>query len=243
MRKVFFVMLLATALGFSTLSQADPPAKPGNSGLPACLAKVDQQEKKIADQQEKIENLQEKIKNLKAKLDAMKNYAPVARTGQTHTERLGDDGNLQKGVEWPFPRFTDKNDGTITDNLTKLVWLKDTNCFGTEDWYGALISSNTLKSGSCNLMDGSLEGDWRLPNRNELLSLADIEYPPPSVNGALPSGHPFLNLQTSEPYWTGSTSSYNSGSTAWSIFMSDGSVNQDHKGGIYNRVWPVRDSK
>jgi hypothetical protein len=52
--------------------------------------------------------------------------APVPKTGQTPTVPLdpapgGSDGNLQKGVAWPNPRFTDNGNGTVTDNLTNLV--------------------------------------------------------------------------------------------------------------------------
>ncbi|MCW9078616.1 MAG: hypothetical protein OQK74_05525, partial [Gammaproteobacteria bacterium] len=44
--------------------------------------------------------------------------APVAKTGQTSSWAPGDDGDLEKGVAWPSPRFTDNLDGTVTDNLT-----------------------------------------------------------------------------------------------------------------------------
>ena len=33
-------------------------------------------------------------------------------------------------MQSPSPRFTDNNDGTVTDNLTGLVWLKNANLFG-----------------------------------------------------------------------------------------------------------------
>ena len=42
----------------------------------------------------------------------------------------GEDGEIQAGTNWPSPRFTDTGDGTVTDNLTGLMWLKDGNCFG-----------------------------------------------------------------------------------------------------------------
>ena len=46
----------------------------------------------------------------------------------------GSDGDLQKGVAWPNPRFTDNANGTVTDNLTGLIWLKNANCFGRPVW-------------------------------------------------------------------------------------------------------------
>ena len=57
--------------------------------------------------------------------------APVPKSGQTSSNATGDDGDLQRGVAWPDPRFTDNGDGTVTDNLTGLIWLKNANCFGT----------------------------------------------------------------------------------------------------------------
>ncbi len=62
--------------------------------------------------------------------------APVPKTGQTTSYATGDDGILQKGVVWPIPRFKDNNNGTVTDNLTGLIWLKNANCFGVENLGG-----------------------------------------------------------------------------------------------------------
>ncbi len=42
-----------------------------------------------------------------------------------------DDGALQRGLVWTAAtRFTDNGDRTITDNITGLIWLQDTNCMG-----------------------------------------------------------------------------------------------------------------
>ena len=59
-------------------------------------------------------------------------YAPVPKTGQTTAYAAGDDGTLQKGVASPTPRFTDHGNGTVTDNLTGLIWTKDANAFGVK---------------------------------------------------------------------------------------------------------------
>ena len=47
--------------------------------------------------------------------------APVPKTGLTSSYLTGDDGDLQKGVPSPNPRFTNNGDGTVTDNLTGLM--------------------------------------------------------------------------------------------------------------------------
>lgn len=81
----------------------------------------------------------------------------------------------------PDSRFTDNKDGTVTDNLTKLVWLKNTNCFGMLDWHRAIEVVKIPAEGACGpdpdllLSDGSSAGDWRLPAMMELCTL--IDYP------------------------------------------------------------------
>jgi hypothetical protein len=67
-------------------------------------------------------------------------YAPVPKTGQTTSYASGDDGALQKGVAWPTPRFTDNSNGTVTDKLTGLIWMKDTQFFGLRNWTQARMS-------------------------------------------------------------------------------------------------------
>ncbi|MBF0632961.1 MAG: DUF1566 domain-containing protein [Magnetococcales bacterium] len=155
----------------------------------------------------------------------------VPRTGQTTSYAAGDDGALQKGVAWPNPRFTDNSNGTITDNLTGLIWLKNANCFNTQTWTNALASANALASGSCGLTDGSVAGNWRLPNRFELKSLIDYGH------GTLPTGHAFSGVQT-VGYWSGSTSASDT-SYAWYVDLGYGYV---YSGGKTNStyVWPVR---
>ncbi len=157
----------------------------------------------------------------------------IAKTGQTTSYAVGDDGELQKGTAWPSPRFTDNNNGTVTDNLTGLVWLKNANCFGTQTWANALTSANTLASGACGLTDSSSVGDWHLPNIVELESLVDAE----RFNPALPAGHPFTGVQ-SFVYWSSSTGAGSAGN-AWNVSMDYGYVDYYGKGnGFY--VWPVR---
>jgi hypothetical protein len=159
--------------------------------------------------------------------------ARVPKTGQTTSYGTGDDGDLEKGVAWPNPRFTDNGDGTVTDNLTGLIWLKNANCFGARNWATALSDANTLNSGECGLTDGSVEGDWRLPNVREQQSLIDYG----RSNLALPSGHPFTGVQ-SNYYWTSTPYAYYT-SFAWYVYLYDGYVDGDDETYAYD-VWPVR---
>jgi hypothetical protein len=160
--------------------------------------------------------------------------APVEKTGQTTSYATGDDGELERGVAWPNPRFTDNLDGTITDNLTGLIWLKDANCFGQRTWNEALTDCNGLASGSCGVTDSSSAGDWRLSNVKELFSLVDFE----NISPALPSGHPFNNVQ-SDYYWSSTSIAGNVSEHAWAVWMVAGTAAYDNKPNIHD-VWPVR---
>jgi uncharacterized repeat protein (TIGR01451 family) len=146
----------------------------------------------------------------------------------------GQDGDWQAGVTWPSPRFTDNGDGTVTDNLTGLIWLKNANCFGVQTWANALNAANTLNSGECGLSDGSAEGDWRLPNRKELRSLINYGQ---ADSATWLNGQGFINVQ-SVVYWSSSTYAFNTG-LAWIVYMWDGYVVADYKTPYYY-VWPVR---
>jgi hypothetical protein len=160
--------------------------------------------------------------------------SPVPKTGQTTQYGAGDDGDLQAGVAWPNPRFTDNGDGTVTDNLTGLVWLKDAKRFEREGWYTALNDCNSLADDGTSLTDGSQVGDWRLPNVRELQSLIDYgRYSP-----ALPQGHPFTNVQ-SEYYWTSNTS-LDGHYGGWYVDLQSGHVNFGYDKDDLHEVWPVR---
>jgi hypothetical protein len=76
-------------------------------------------------------------------------------------------------VQWPDPRFIDNSDGTVTDNLTGLIWVQEFPCLGVKTWYEAVSATNALAEGACGLADGSTSGDWRLPTVPELLSLTN----------------------------------------------------------------------
>jgi hypothetical protein len=171
------------------------------------------------------------------------NYAPVPKTGQTTSYSPGDDGELLKGVAWPNPRFTDNLDGTVTDNLTGLIWLKNANCFGLRTWNEGLSDCNGLASGSCGLTDGSIAGNWRLPNVFELRSLSDLKYWEPTLSnsegtGQWTHGDPFTNLLVNGYYWSSSTLAYGTG-YAWLVGMDTGYVGYSLKTSGYY-VWPVR---
>lgn len=157
----------------------------------------------------------------------------VQKTGQTISFAAADDGDLMKGRAWPNPRFTDHGNGTVTDHLTGLIWLRHANAFGRRNWSEALADCAELEDGVHGLRDGSAAGDWRLPNVRELQSLIDYgRYIP-----ALPLAHPFVG-ERYEGYWTSSTVADKT-SSAWRVSLGQGIVYHVHKGAAYY-VWPVR---
>ena len=144
---------------------------------------------------------------------AVGGLAPVEDTGQTTCWDInanpiscagtGMDGELQRGVAWPTPRFTDNGDGTVTDYLTGLTWLRDASCLGNQDWAEAFAQVAKLNAGDpfmCAYYTGTY-ADWRLPNIKELLSLIDYG----RVNPALPPDNHFENVDFTSIYWTSTT--------------------------------------
>lgn len=69
--------------------------------------------------------------------------------------------------------FTDNGNGTITDNLTQLIWQKAPNTTA-QTWEAALGYAENLNL--ANILD------WRLPNIKELQSLNDESLTNPSTN-------------------------------------------------------------
>jgi hypothetical protein len=161
----------------------------------------------------------------------------LPRTGQTVSYASGDDGSAIKGVAWPTNRFTDNGDGTINDALTGLIWLKDAACFTMLHWNEALTSAAQLGNGACGLTDGSVAGQWRMPNSTELESLVDVS----RSNPAISTGNPFVNIGAT--YWS-STTYRGVTSNAWVIRITDGRYINDSSGNdktsALNGLWAVK---
>jgi Protein of unknown function (DUF1566)/Divergent InlB B-repeat domain/Bacterial Ig-like domain (group 3) len=168
--------------------------------------------------------------------------AQVWQTGQTATYRgtsYDDDGARRTGVEWdPVTRFIDNTDGTVTDTLTSLMWLKDATKSGSLTWADALTYVANLNSNSYLGYT-----DWRLPNRKELRSLLDYS----QAGIPLPAGYPFK--VNSYEYWTSSRDNVHSnptvGNAFWFVAMNSGdswfsgTETFEPELGTY-QVWPVR---
>jgi hypothetical protein len=173
------------------------------------------------------------IADLNKLVEQLQNQALVPQTGQTTEYALGDDGDLQEGIPWPDSRFTDNDNGTVTDNLTGLVWMKDASVIGAQTWANACAACNGLKHGEGGLTDGSQAGDWRLPNVRELQSLVDYG----RYNPAFPEIHPFAGVVAGR-YWSSTTYALYT-PDAWLVNFYFGYVNHDGKS-LDFYVWCMR---
>jgi hypothetical protein len=138
--------------------------------------------------------------------------------------------------------FVDNGDGTVTDERTGLIWLKDTGCYEfQQNWDNAMLSAADLNDGECALTDGSEEGDWRLPSLEELQGIGTD--PPATWGSGTPTeawttpSVPFLNVRLGY-YWSSTNAGFPG--YAYSVSMSNGSsFEMNMLDNFY--VWPVRD--
>lgn len=88
----------------------------------------------------------------------------------------------------PTERFVDHDDGTVTDEVTMLMWLRcsagqawtEGRCEGTatlHDWHSAQAVVGDVNEGGKFFFN-----DWRIPSLRELASIAERECQDPRVN-------------------------------------------------------------
>lgn len=142
-----------------------------------------------------------------------------------------EDNPLLKNASSVTIRLTDNGNGTVTDKLTGLVWLKSPACFKPQSWDNAILAVSKLASGVCGLKDGSTPGQWRLPTVLELRSLVETDSPLKLVK------EPFPEVKL-EKYWTANTFAGNP-KNAWYVYTYQGSEDHDGRENDFN-VWPVR---
>jgi len=133
------------------------------------------------------------------------------------------------------PRFEDNGDGTLTDNLTGLIWLKNADCYTALNFTTSLQACNELEDGQCGLEDASIAGDWRLPNVVELESLIVNEGRSDSANWLIEQG--FTNVQSQ--YWS-STTFRGTRDEAWIVTMEGTVYKYDKRANVGIYHWPVR---
>lgn len=146
-------------------------------------------------------------------------------------------------------RFTDMGDGTVRDNQSGLFWLKNAGAFLEIAWEDAKEAAATLSSGEQGLTDNSVEGDWRLPTREEWEAFMCLDFPVDvgeksyalvnaASDGQWEEGDAFTGV-IRYYYWA---SEEYSAEKAWTAFMGRGGTYPSfkHYTKHYN-AWPVRD--
>ena len=168
----------------------------------------------------------------------------VLETGQATSFGPGSDGDLLKGVA---RSYTDNGDGTITDNVTGLMWEKksdDGSIHDEDDTYtwgdshspfamnGTMVTTflATLNAG------GGFAGhtDWRIPNRFELESLVNLGTVGPAVSNAFGTGCSAgctvttCSCTSSTSYWSSTTYQFIHDS-AWTVVFTIGTNSPNFK--------------
>ena len=164
---------------------------------------------------------------------------PPAPSAQTRARAAGPCGDKTK-------RYADCGNGTVTDTMTGLIWLKQATCLSATTWEEAKKAVAALKDGACMLTDGSSPGDWRLPTQMEweeaMKSALALGCTGPTLtndagNACLTAGPSSFTGVEADYYW----SSTPMGETGRVWF---GDLDHGHllNGNMTNslRVWPVR---
>jgi len=170
--------------------------------------------------------------------------AGLAVTGQTTcydaTEGVvidcagtGQDGELQRGAA---RSFTDNGDGTITDNVTGLMWekLSDDGSIHDGDNLYTWTDAVTTKVATLNATSFGGYTDWRLPNRVELGSLVNAATTRPATYSVFNTGCVAsctvltCNCTLRSRYWS-STTFAEGPQYAWSVTFEPGNVEWEAK--------------
>jgi len=152
-----------------------------------------------------------------------------------------------------FHRYVDCGNGTVTDTVTGLIWLKNWDCLPQNTWAAGNQAAAGLKNGDCLLTDNSSPGDWRLPTKDEWSATVARAN---ALGCALGTAHLMNDVGTAcygtgagssfagvapDIYWSSNANEIQPGGAAnvnlYSGDVSDGS--HDGKSRTF-RVWPVR---
>ncbi|HOR44560.1 MAG TPA: DUF1566 domain-containing protein, partial [Spirochaetota bacterium] len=99
----------------------------------------------------------------------------LPKTGQIESYNLtpgfGDDGDLEKGITWPIPRFHSNIEGTVIDNMTSLMWVNN-QIYAKKGWIPTLEYIN--ENMNTGIIDNYGFDDWTIPNAKEIETLSNF---------------------------------------------------------------------
>jgi hypothetical protein len=116
----------------------------------------------------------------------------------------------------------------VLDKETGLVWERSPDAAKTTTWFEARVACTARTTGN--------RKGWRLPSVHELASLVDPSVASPGPT--LPTGHPFLNVESG--YWSATTNAIFP-AVAWTVAFNNGnvdSISKDDSG--HTLVWCAR---
>jgi tetratricopeptide (TPR) repeat protein len=122
--------------------------------------------------------LEKAVSQYQQQVASLKNELGAKKKALQKAEELQPERNLAEKRLQALPlRYTDNGDGTVTDNKTNLIWLKNANCAGRKmTWKKGMQWAAKLAHGQCGLSNGSKAGDWRLPTKEEWEAMIDDRY-------------------------------------------------------------------
>jgi hypothetical protein len=148
--------------------------------------------------------------------------AALPDTGQTivSTETFGEDSDYDLNP----PDFTDHGNGTVTDNVTGLIWQKGESGT-TTTWDSAVTYCETLAIGGSE--------DWRLPSAHELFSIVNHDTAKPPLDSAY-----FTSSAEAEYWWSNTVPAF--GTTKVWVVNSGGGIGAHPKTEASSKAHYVR---
>lgn len=131
-------------------------------------------------------------------------------------------------------RYTDNGDGTVSDNLTGLIWVKDGGTAGARVWTNAIPYCSNLVFATYD--------DWRSPSVAQGIGTAEFDTlfrvnGNPSGTWEGFAGTPFINISIDYRYWSGVVDAPDF--SAYAVDLYNGNVASREQMDA-NRVIPVR---
>lgn len=141
--------------------------------------------------------------------------SPVPDTSQTYscTDTFGEDSDYNTLNQ---PSYTDNGDGTVTDNVTGVIWQQTDDGIG-RTWSGAISYCDLLNLGNAETIQ------WYVPTVMQLTLIIHYDLFGPSLSRL------YYPNAKSAAYWTSSTNAANPSDSAWYVNFYNGVVGYANK--------------
>jgi Protein of unknown function (DUF1566) len=180
-------------------------------------------------------------------------YVCNGKDGKDGTNATRADGPCFDTPIPTFHRYIDCANGTVTDTVTGLIWLKNWDCLPQDTWAAGNQVAASLKNGDCLLTDNSSPGDWRLPTKDEWdatvarANALGCALGTPHLTNDVGKGCYDTGVGSSfvgvapDRYWSSSVNETEPGGAAYVSLDSGEVADGSHEGrSRIHRAWPVR---